>query len=78
MLGERDGHDNDSEEDSKLHRPVSLTGTPWSRPQSDSASVWAPDGDGGMSGNPGAVAAASQGRGRSGSNHGLWALTTLF
>ena len=36
----------DPEEDSKLHRPVSLTGTPCSRPRSDSASVWASGGDG--------------------------------
>ena len=60
----------DSEEDSKLHRPVSLTGTPCSRPRSDSASVWAIGGDGGLSGNSGAAAAASWGRGRSGSNYG--------
>ena len=61
---------NDSEEDSKLHTPVSLTGSPCSRPRSDSASVWAPGGDGGLSGNPGAATAASWGRGRSGSNYG--------
>ena len=60
-----------SEEDSKLHTPVSLTAsTPCSRPRNDSASVWAAGGDGGLSGNPGVAAAASWGRGRSGSNYG--------
>ena len=34
----------DSEEDSKLHTSVSLTGTPCSCPWSDSASVWASGG----------------------------------
>ena len=57
-------------EDSKLHTPVLLTGTPCSRPRSDSASVWASGGDGGLSGNPEAAAVASWGRGRSGSNYG--------
>ena len=48
---------NDWEEDSKLHTPVSLTGTPCSRPQSDSTlGSWR---DAGLSGNPGAAAAAS-------------------
>ena len=56
----------DSEEDSKLHTPVPLTGTPCSRPRSDSASVWASGGDGGLSGNPGAAAAAHWERGRGG------------
>ena len=54
----------DSEEDSKLHTPVPLTSTPCSRPQSNSASVWASGGDGGLSGNPGAAAAAHWERGR--------------
>ena len=53
----------DSEEDSKLPTPVPLTGTPCSRPRSDSASVWASGGDGGLSGNPG-VAAVHWERGR--------------
>ena len=53
----------DSDEDSKLHTSVSLTGTPCSCPWSDSASVWASGGDGGLSGNPGAAAAANWERG---------------
>ena len=60
----------DSEADSKLHTPVPLTGTPCSRPRSDSASVWASGGDGGLSGNPGAAAAAHWERGRGGGNYG--------
>ena len=51
----------DLKEDSKLHTPVSLTSTPYSRPRSDSTSVWAPGGDRGLSGNPGAAAVASWG-----------------
>ncbi|KIM68177.1 hypothetical protein SCLCIDRAFT_1009350 [Scleroderma citrinum Foug A] len=64
----------DSEEDSKLHTPVSLTGAPCSRPRSDSA--WASGGDGGMPGNPNAGGGTAGGgvvgwgRGRSGSGYG--------
>ena len=60
----------DSEEDSKLHMSVLLTGTPCPRPRSDSASVWASGGDGGLSGNSGAAAAAHWERGRGGGNYG--------
>ena len=85
------GNEMDSE-DSKLYTPVSLTGTPYSRPRSDFASVWASGGDGGLSDNPGAAAAANWERRRSGSNYGrmslnrivlvpaffLWVLRTTF
>ena len=60
----------DSEEDSKLHMSVLLTGTPCPRPRSDSASVWASGGDGGLSGNSGAAAAAHWEHGRGGGNYG--------
>ena len=63
------GMTNDSEEDFKLHILVSLTGTPCSCLRSDSASVWASGGNGDLSGNPGAAAAANWERGRSGSNY---------
>ena len=60
----------DSEEDFKLHTSMWLTGTPSSRPRSDSASVWTSGGGGGLSGNSGATAAAHWDRGRGGGNYG--------
>ena len=67
----------DSEEDSKLHTSVSLTGTSCSCPRSDSGWVWASGGDGGLSGNPGAAAVANWECGRSGSNYGRVSLNHI-